>query len=62
MRQGLLYRKVKRHGKNIVCMQFVLPPKYRKMAIQGCHDDVGNMGMARSVKLTTGLILLAWNS
>ena len=51
MRQGLLYRKVKRPGENIACMQFVLPPKYRKMAIQGCHDDVGHMGMARSVNL-----------
>ena len=51
MRQGLLYRKVKRPGKNIACMQFVLLPKYRKMAIQGCHDDVGHMGMGRSVNL-----------
>ena len=51
MRQGLLYRKVKRPGENIACMQFVLLPKYRKMAIQGCHDDVGHMGMARSVNL-----------
>ena len=30
MRQGLLYRKVKRPGENIACMQFVLPPKYKK--------------------------------
>ena len=51
MRQGLLYRKVKRPGENIACMQFVLPLKFRKMAIQGCHDDVGHMGMARSVNL-----------
>ena len=51
MRQGLLYREVKRPGENIACMQFVLPSKYRKMAIQGCHDDVGHMGMARSVNL-----------
>ena len=32
-------------------MQFVLPSKYRKMAIQGCHDDVGHMGIAQSVNL-----------
>ena len=32
-------------------MQFVLPSKYRKMAIQGCHDDVGHMGVAQSVNL-----------
>ena len=51
MRQGLLYRKVKRPGANIACMQFVLPPKYSKMAIQGCHDNVGHMGVARSVNL-----------
>ena len=46
MRQGLLYRKVRRPGENVACMQFVLPTKYRKMAIQGCHDDVGHMGVA----------------
>ena len=51
MRQGLLYRKVKRPGENVACMQFVLLSKYRKMAIQGCHDDVGHMGAARSVNL-----------
>ena len=51
MRQGLLYRKVRRPSKNMACMQFVLPSKYRKMAIQGCHDDVGHMGVARSVNL-----------
>ena len=33
MRQGLLYRKVRRPGENVACMQFVLPSKYRKMAI-----------------------------
>ena len=46
MRQGLLYRKVKIPGENVACLQFVLPSKYRKMAIQGCHDDVGHMGVA----------------
>ena len=30
----------------MACMQFVLLTKYRKMAIQGCHDDVGHMGVA----------------
>ena len=51
MRQGLLYRKVRRPNENVACMQFVLLAKYRKMAIQGCHDDVGHMGVARSVNL-----------
>ena len=51
MRQGLLYRKVRRPGENVACMQFVLPTKYRKMAIQGFHDDVGHMGVAQSVNL-----------
>ena len=51
MRQGLLYRKVRRPSENMACMQFVLPSKYRKMVIQGCHDDVGHMGVARSVNL-----------
>ena len=30
MRQGLLYRKVKRPGENIACMQFVLPQNIEK--------------------------------
>ena len=51
MRQGLFYRKVRRPGENVACIQFVLPTKYRKMAIQGCHDDVGHMGVAQSVNL-----------
>ena len=51
MRQGLLYRKVRRPGENVACMQFVLPTKYWKMAIQGCHDDVGHMGVAQSINL-----------
>ena len=51
MRQGLLYRKVMRPGENVACMQFVLLSKYRKMAIQGCYDDVGHMGVAQSVNL-----------
>ena len=49
--QGLLYRKVRRPNENVACMQFVLPAKYRKMGIQGCHDDVGHKGVARSVNL-----------
>ena len=46
MRQGLLYRKVRRPSEKMACMQFVLPSKYRKMVILGCHDDVGHMGVA----------------
>ena len=30
MRQGLLYRKVKRPGENVACIQFVLLPEHRK--------------------------------
>ena len=60
MRQGLLYRKVKRPGVNVACMQFVLPPKYRKLAIQGCHDDVGHMGVARSVNLLQDRFRFYW--
>ena len=51
MRQGLQYRKVRRPGVNITCVQFVLPLKYKKIAIWGCHDDVGHMGVARSMNL-----------
>ena len=46
MRQGLIYRKVRTPGENVACMQFVLPTKYQKMAIQGCHDNVGHIGVA----------------
>ena len=61
MRQGLLYSKVRRPSENVACMQFVLPSKYRKMVIQGCHDDVGHMGVARSVNLLqTSSIGLEW--
>ena len=54
MRNGLLYHKneiqeVNCPGRNT--MQLVLPEACRKQALQGCHDDVGHLGIEQTIDL-----------
>ena len=32
-------------------MQLVLPEAFRKQALQGCHDDLGRLGMEQTIDL-----------
>ena len=32
-------------------MQLVLPPAYREVALKGCHDEVGHLGLERMLDL-----------
>ena len=54
MRDGILYCKnkiqeVHCHDRNT--MQWVLPESYGKEALQGCHDDLGHLGIERTIDL-----------
>ena len=50
VKNGLLYKKanLKYH---VVIMQFVLPKIFRKRTLQALHDDMGHMGMDRTLRL-----------
>ena len=54
MRNGILYHKneiqeVKHPDRNT--MQLVLCKAFRKEALQGCHDDLGNLGIEQTIDL-----------
>ena len=54
MRDGILYHKnesqeVNHPDRNT--MQLVLPKAFRKWALQGCHDDLGHLGVERTIVL-----------
>ena len=54
MRDGILYHKngiqeVSHPDRNI--MQLVPPEVFRKQALQGCHDDLGHIGIERTIEL-----------
>ena len=47
----LLYRKTLLNQRDRPTMQFVLPTKYRKQAMEACHNGVGHLGIERSLNL-----------
>ena len=54
MRDGILYHKnesqeVNHPDRNT--MQLVVPEALRKQALQDCHDDLGHLGMDRTMDL-----------
>ena len=54
MRNGILYRKneiqeVNHPDRN--AMQLVLPKAFRKQSLQGCHDDLGHLGIEQTIDL-----------
>ena len=54
MRNGILYCKnenqeVNQPNRNT--MQLVLPKAFRKQALQGCHDDLGHLGIEQTIGL-----------
>ena len=54
MRDGILYCKneiQEVHHPERNTMQLVLPGSYRKQALQGCHDDLGHLGIDRTIDL-----------
>ena len=53
MHDGLLYRKVfsDKKGKHFHLLQLVLPSKFINQAIRGCYDEVGHLGMDKTLEL-----------
>ena len=51
LRNGLLYKKIQFGSKDKPSLQFVLPTNYRQQAIKACHDDIGHVGLQRSLDL-----------
>ena len=54
MRNGILY--CKNEIQEVICpdrntMQLVLPKAFRKQALQGCHDDLGHLGIEQTIDL-----------
>lgn len=49
LRQGVIYRKGRIQDEE--CWQLVLPVQFRKMALQGIHDEAGHPGRDRTVSL-----------
>ena len=50
-RYGLLNRKVQFHSHDPPSLQFVLPQNYREQTMKACHDDIGHLGLERSLDL-----------
>ena len=51
MRHGLLYKKYYDINLKEERMQFVLPKKYWHKALEACHDNVGHLGIERTLSL-----------
>ena len=51
LRNGLLYKKIKFCSHYQPSLQFILPQNYRQQATKTCHDDIGYLGLERSLYL-----------
>ena len=54
MRNGILY--CKNEIQDVDCpnrntTQLILPESFRKQALQGCHDDLGHLGIEQTIDL-----------
>ena len=49
--EGLLHRKVQLKHQQVEVNQFVLPSPFRKRVVLACHDEMGHLGMDRTLLL-----------
>ena len=49
VRRGALYRKIQENGRDIY--QIVLPSKFREVALNGAHNDMGHFGRDRTLNV-----------
>ena len=45
LQKGILYRRTKPRESDESLLQLVLPPAYREVALKGCHNEVGHLGL-----------------
>ena len=50
---GLLYKRNKNQNQEKDYLQFVLPTTFCKQALEACHDDIGHLGIERTLSLLT---------
>ena len=51
LRNGLLYKKMKKNNKEGSILEFVVPKSHRQQVLQTCHDDVGHAGIWKCTRL-----------
>ena len=49
--EWIVVQKVQSSQRDICSLQFVLPEKFRKKAMEACHNDAGHFGLERSLNL-----------
>ena len=45
LQKGILYRQARPRESDETILQLVLPAAYREVALKGCHDEVGHLGL-----------------
>ena len=45
LQKGILYRQARPRELDETLLQLVLPAAYREVALKGCHDEVGHLGL-----------------
>ena len=51
LQKGILYRRARPRESDESLLQLVLPPAYREVALKGCHDELGHLGLERMLDL-----------
>ena len=51
LQKGVLYRRARPRELDESLLQLVLPPAYREVALKGCHNEVGHLGLERMLDL-----------
>ena len=51
LQKGVLYRRARPRKLDESLLQLVLPPAYREVALKGCHNEVGHLGLERMLDL-----------
>ena len=47
----MIPKKIHYHSCDQPSLQFVLPQNHRQQTIKACHDDIGHLGLDRSLDL-----------
>ena len=59
LKQGVLYRWARPRQSEETLLQLVLPAAQREVALRGCHDEVGHLGLDHMLYLISQQVLLA---
>ena len=58
LHRGILYRWVTLSKEYQNALQLVIPQIYQRKVLQGCHDDIGQMGLEQMLDLLSGWFYL----